>query len=265
MNIDYVISSMVFWWRENHLSFEQECDYLKNLGFGIELWPTLLGSHDCRYDKRNWTRLKAGTENMTVSLNSRNDGPTINEWLEQIQCAQHLNAFCIVAKLESLCISDELGIADWGFASEVINAAKDHKVKICIETGSLNALTQVGEKYPSICYCLDTGYINLDKKNSFEEYTEKLAPRTCYLHLTDNYGVHDDNEPPGLKGGINKENWLLLKSELEKLDHKIVGCLEMFPCLPGVMIRKGCEFLFDELKWPGKPATEKKYSSYRPL
>ena len=33
MKIRYVVSSMLFWFRENHLSFEQECEFLRNQGF----------------------------------------------------------------------------------------------------------------------------------------------------------------------------------------------------------------------------------------
>ena len=83
---------MVFWWRENHLSLELECDYLRSLGFGIELWPTMKGINDCRYEKRHWPRLKEATRGMLVCLNSRKDGPTLNEWHEQILCARMLNA-----------------------------------------------------------------------------------------------------------------------------------------------------------------------------
>ena len=30
---------MIFWWRENRLTFEQDCQLLKSMGFGVELWP----------------------------------------------------------------------------------------------------------------------------------------------------------------------------------------------------------------------------------
>ena len=104
MRIRYVVSTMVFWWREHNLSFEQECEFLKSLGFGVELWPAIRGHSDCRYDRRNWSRLKEATKDMFVSMHSRNDGPTLQEWDEQIQCAKMLNA-PIVADLPSLCVS----------------------------------------------------------------------------------------------------------------------------------------------------------------
>ena len=64
MQIDYVVSTMVFWGRENSLSFEQECEFLQSLGFGIELWPNIKGNPECRYVKRNWSRLAESTEGM---------------------------------------------------------------------------------------------------------------------------------------------------------------------------------------------------------
>ena len=85
MRIRYVISTMVFWWREHPLSFEQECEYLRGLGFGIELWPNLRGQNECRYERRNWPRLKAATEGMLVSMRSRTDNPNLEQWAEQIQ------------------------------------------------------------------------------------------------------------------------------------------------------------------------------------
>ena len=51
MRISYVVSTMVFWWRENHLSLEQECEFLKSLGFGVELWPNIKGQNECRYER----------------------------------------------------------------------------------------------------------------------------------------------------------------------------------------------------------------------
>jgi sugar phosphate isomerase/epimerase len=257
---------MVFWWREHHLSFEQECDFLKSLGFGIELWATMKGHNDCRYDRRNWSRLEEATKDMLVALNSRSDGPTLSEWKEQIECAQMLNA-PIVAKMESLCISDELGIADWDFASEVVSMAKDHDTMLCVETGSLPALLKIGEKFDSIKYCLDTGHANIDPDHDFNEFVDRLVDRTTYLHLTDNYGKLDDHEPPGVKGGMARENWNYLLGALQKSGHDVIGAIEMFPCLPGTMIRQSSNFLFNEMNWPNKPKPKPGHdeNAYRPI
>jgi len=171
---------MVFWWREHNLSLEQECEYLKSLGFGVELWATRKGDNECRYRERNWTRLLEATKGMSVCLSSRNDGPTLEEWLEQIRCARMLSA-PIVANLQSLCVSDKLGIADWNFASEVVKMAEDNGVMLCVETGSLPVILEVGDKFDSVRFCLDCGFAHLDPKNDFQTYIDKLAPKplTC--------------------------------------------------------------------------------------
>lgn len=252
---------MVFWWRENHLSFELECDYLRSLGFGIELWPTMKGNNDCRYEKRHWPRLKEATMGMLVSLNSRKDGPTLDEWNEQIQCAVALNA-PIVTDLQGLCISDRLGIADWAFAAQVVKMAEKNNITLCIETGSLPAILQVGKKFDSIHYCLDTGCAHLDPQHSFEEYVDNLAERITYIHLTDNYGRVDDHEPPGVKNGIPQENWLYLLETLSKYDNDVIGSLEMFPSMPGTMIRQSCHFLFDVIGYPARPMPIPGYDEY---
>ena len=266
MRIRYVVSTMVFWWREHYLSFEQECEFLKSLGFGVELWPTIKGNGDCRYTRRNWPRLKEATRDMLVSLNSRNDGPTLAEWTEQIECAKMLDA-CIVANLRGLCISQDLGIADWGFATDIVKIAAENDVPLCLETGSLPAMLQVGQKFDSIRYCLDTGYAYLDPKNSFTEYVDALAARTTHLHLTDNYGRFDDHEPPGVRGGMARANWDYLLNGLGKYDNDVIGSLEMFPCMPGTMIRQSSKFLFDVIGWPDRPQLEPDHTEkhYRPL
>jgi len=266
MQIEYIVSTMVFWWREHHLSFEQECDFLKALGFGVELWPTMRGHNDCRYARRNWQRLREATEGMLVSLSGRNDGPTLDEWLEQIQCAQMLNA-PVIAKTESLCISHELDIADWDFAGEVIRMAQDHGVMLCIETGPLPTLLKIGDRFDYINYCLDTGYANIDAETPFREYVDRLAERTTCLHLTDNYGKLDDHEPPGVKGGMDRGNWDYLLEVLQKYDNHIIGALEMFPCLPGTMIRQSSAFLFKEMGWPNPPKPQPgcDENAYRPI
>ncbi len=255
MRIKYVVSTMVFWGRENRLSLEQECQLLVSLGFGIELWPNTGGLNECRYDRRNWPRLAAATEGMLVSMRSRNDNPTLEQWDEQLECAKLLNA-SIVADLQSLGISNGPEVSGWDFITEVVKLAELKNVKLCVETGKLPILLQITDKYPSIFCCLDTGSANLDNEFGFKQYVDDLAPRVAHLHLTDNYGQTDDHEPPGVRGGISRENWDYLLNNLCKYDNDVVGVLEMSPCMPVVMIRQASEFLFDELKWPNRPKND---------
>lgn len=252
MQIRYVVSTMVFWGRENSLSFEQECEFLQSLGFGIELWPNIKGFHECRYAKRNWPRLVEATEGMLVTMRSRNDNPTLDQWKEQIECAKLLNAH-IVTNLNSLAIPETHDLNGCDFAGKVIQLAEENDVKLCIETGRLPLLKQMSKRFPSTWYCLDTGYANINKEYSFREFVDELAPRIAHIHLSDNYGKVDDHVSPGLHGGISKENWQYLLNVLDKYDNDIVGSLEMTPSTPGVMIRQASDFLFDVLKWPNKP------------
>lgn len=266
MQIRYVVSTMIFWGREHHLSFEQECQYLKSLGFGVELWPNIKGQEDCRYERRNWPRLTAGTQDMLVSMRSRCDKPTLEQWNEQIECAKLLNAD-IVTNLQSLGISDGTEPNGSGFAAEVINLAEQNDVKLCLETGWLPTIKEIGERFESIFYCLDTGYAHLDTEHSFKQYVDDLAPRIAHMHLTDNYGDMDDHEPPGLQGGIPRENWDYLLESLQKHDSDVIAAFEMCPCMPGVMIRQAGEFVFDVLKWPNRPERQPGYAdiTYRPI
>jgi sugar phosphate isomerase/epimerase len=197
---------------------------------------------------------------MLVAMRSRNDRPTLEQWNEQIECAKLLGAN-IVADLRSLRIPEEPGLDGCDFAADVINLADDNNVKLCLETGGFDTLEQLGKRFESIRYCLDTGYINLDPKVSFRKYVDDLAQRTLHLHLTDNYGRIDDHEPPGLRGGISHENWDYLLNALNKCDADIVGSFEMCPCMPAVMIRQATEFLFDQLKWPNQPQKKSTYAS----
>src|SRR4030043_183487 len=180
MRIRYVVSTMLFWGQEHHLSFEQECQFLKSCGFGIELWPSMKGESDCRYERRNWPRLADATEGMLVSMRSRNDVPTLEKWDEQIECAKLLGAN-IVADFKSLGIPNDPGPDDYDFAEEVVKLAELNKVKLCIETGRLSALKQVGEKFGSVWYCLDTGYTNLDSEFTFKQYVDELSGRVAHL------------------------------------------------------------------------------------
>ncbi len=252
MQIRYVVSTMVFWGRENSLSFEQECEFLQSLGFGIELWPNIRGNHECRYQRRNWTRLAAATEGMLVTMRSRNDNPTLEQWIEQIECAKLLQAH-IVTDLNSLGIPETHELNGCDFADQVIQSAQQNNVKLCIETGRLPLIKQVGRRFKTLWYCLDTGFANVDSEYSFYQYVDELAPRVAHLHLTDNYGQTDDHAPPGLNGGMPIENWDYLLKNLRKYGNDIVGSLEMSPSMPGVMIRQASDFMFDVLKWPNKP------------
>lgn len=252
MRIRYVVSSMIFWWRENPLTFEQDCQSLKSMGFGVELWPNIRGESDCRYERRNWPRLAGATEDMVVSMLSRNDGPTLEQWNEQIECAKLLGAD-IVTDLRSFGIRDGPVIDDYDFAVEVVKLAQDNNVKLCLETGSPTILKQVGKKFESIWYCLDTSYAYLNSEFPFRRYVDELAPRVGHLHLADNYGQRDDHAPPGLRGGMPHENWDYLLETLSKYDNDLITSLEMYPSMPAVLIRQASEFLFGELSWPNPP------------
>ena len=252
MRIKYVVSSMVFWWREHHLSFEQECEYLKSLGFGIELWPNIKGQNECRYDRQNWPRLIEATEGMLVSMRACTEEPTVGQWAEQIECAKLLGAN-IVTDLPSFGIPDGTEINGCDFADEVVKIAQENNVQLCIETGDLKRVKQVGERFDYVRYCLDIGYANLDSVFPFEQYVDQLAERITHLHLCDNYGQTDDHGTPGLKGGISRQGWDYLLETLNKYDNDIIGSLEMYPPMPAVMIRQANEFLFDELNWPNRP------------
>jgi len=268
MQIRYVVSTMVFWWRENNLSFEQECRFLSSLGFGVELWPNIKDQNECRYDRRNWPRLVDAVGDMLVSMRSRIGCPTLEQWSEQIECAKLLGAD-IVTDLRNLRIRDDVELDPSGagdFAAEVVKLAEENDVKLCLETGSLQTLRDVREKFESIWYCLDTGYANLDPQFGFNRYVDDLAERVAHLHLTDNYGRIDDHEPPGLRGGIPRKHWEYLLNALRKYDNDVIGSLEMCPCMPAVMIRQASEFLFDELKWPNRPQKQPGYAgvAYNP-
>ncbi|MHC4362505.1 MAG: sugar phosphate isomerase/epimerase family protein [Planctomycetota bacterium] len=252
MRIRYVVSTMVFWGREHPLSFEQECQFLKSLGFGVELLPNIKGYDECRYERRNWARLAEATKDMVVSMRSRNDGPTLEQWNEQIECARLLGAN-IVTDLFSLRIPDGAEVNGDGFAADVVRMAEDNNVRLCLETGHLPTLKQLGDKFGSVWYCLDTGYANLDPVFNFKQYVDDLIERVGHLHLTDNYGQADDHEPPGLRGGIPRESWDYLLNALGRYDNDVVGSLEMCPCMPAVLVRQASEFLFDDLQWPARP------------
>jgi sugar phosphate isomerase/epimerase len=258
MRINYVVSSMIFWGREHPLSLEQECQFLQSLGFGIELWPNIKGQNECRYDRRNWARLAAATQEMLVVMRSRDDNPTLEQWNEQIECAKLLGAN-IVADLKSLGIPNKPKLDGCSFTAEIVKMAENNNVKLCLETGPLSLLKQAGEKFDSLWYCLDTGYVNLDSQYSFKQYVDDLAPRIAHLHLTDNYGRTDDHVPPGIRGGMPRENWDYLLNVISKNGNEIIGSLEMCPHMPSVMIRQASEFLFDVLKWPNRP---KKHPGY---
>jgi sugar phosphate isomerase/epimerase len=252
MRIRYVVSTMLFWGRENHLSFEQECQFLRSMGFGVELWPNMKGDSDCRYDKRNWPRLTTATEGMLVSMRSRNDEPTLEKWDEQIGCAKMLGAN-IVADLKSLGIPNNPEPEDCAFAEEVVKLAERNSVKLCVETGHLSTLKQVGEKFQSIWYCLDTGFANLDRQFSFNQYVDQLSERVAHLHLSDNYGHMEDHQPPGMRRGISRKSWDYLLNVLSKYSNDCIASFEVCPPLPAVMLRQASEFLFGVLKWPNRP------------
>jgi sugar phosphate isomerase/epimerase len=251
MRIKYVVSTMVFWGRQSRLSLEQECDMLRSMGFGVELWPNNGGLDECSYDRRNWPRLVSATEGMTVSMRSRNDNPTIEQWEEQIGCAKLLKAN-IIADLQSLRIQGR-SADDGNFISDVIGIAEHEEVKLCIETGPLDVLKEIGDRFDSLWYCLDTGIAGGHDQQTFRNYVDALAARTAHLHLAESFNGFDSHRPLGCQCGIARQDWAYLLETLTKYNNDIIGSLEMTPCTPVEMIHRSSHFLFDVLNWPGQP------------
>jgi sugar phosphate isomerase/epimerase len=252
MKISYVVSAMAFWGRQSRLSLEAECELLRTLGLGVELGPNMGGLEECRYAKRDWSRLEAATEGMLVAMRSRNDNPNIEQWVEQIGCAKMLKAN-IIADLKSLHINGK-NTGDGDFIAEVVGIAKDEGVKLCIETGPLDTLRDIGERFESVSYCLDTGFAGCDDKHKFDEYVDTLVKRTAHLHIADHNGSVEDHRPLGCAGGINSRDLDYLLDSLKKNESDVVASLEMTPCSPIEMIKRSSHFLFDILGWPDQPS-----------
>ncbi len=252
MRIRYVVSTMVFWGREHRLSLEQECELLKSLGYGVELWPNTGGLDECRYERKNWPRLEAATEGMLVSIRSRNDNPSIEQWDEQIECARRLKAN-IVAGFQSLRVGPDGRLEDLDYLGDIVQMAADNDVRLCVETGRLDAARRIGDKFDSVWYCLDTGFVSTDHKHNFRKYVDAMAGRIAHLHLTDTFGRIDDHRPLGCCGGVAHQDWDYLLKSLDKFDNDVIGSLEMTPCTPVEMIRRSSSFLFDVLGWPDRP------------
>ena len=117
------------------------------------------GQMDCRFAVRNWSRLKEATHDMIVALHSRDDGPTLSDWDEQLRCAAMLGS-PMVTDLSSLCVSDTLSGADWGFVKDVVELADQYGVPI-IEDDPYGQLRYEGEHLPSVVV-LDGQYRGID-------------------------------------------------------------------------------------------------------
>jgi hypothetical protein len=206
---------------------------------------------------------------MLVSMRSQittNGGLSLEKWQLQLECAKMLKAN-IITDLRSLGIIPEKHTNGSTNPSEIIEMANQLGVTICVETGPLEDILRAGDKFDSIRFCLDTGFANLDRKYRFRNYIDKLSDRIVHLHLTDNYGQMDDHLPPGVKGGISKDDWQYLLEKLKDHNNYIIGSLEMYPCMPAVMLRQAKEFLFDELEWPNRPHTklDDTFVAYTPI
>jgi sugar phosphate isomerase/epimerase len=203
---------------------------------------------------------------MLVAMRSREDNPTIEQWNDQIECAKLLKAN-IITSLQSLGLPDGPELNGCGFAADVVRLAEQNDVKLCLESGRLPMLKHARKRFETLSYCLDTGFANVDSEYTFKQYVDELAPHVAHLHLTDNYGHKDDHVPPGLNGGMPRENWDYLLDILSKYDNDIVGSFEMTPCMPAVMIRQASEFIFDAMKWPNRPQKQSDYAdvSYNPI
>jgi sugar phosphate isomerase/epimerase len=209
-------------------------------------------------------------------MRSRYDSPTIGQWAEQIECAKRLGAN-IVTDLQTMGVPDNSELNGAGFAAEIVRLAQEHEVTLCLETGRLATLLEVGKRFESIRYCLDTGGGRADDECSFRQCVDELGPKIAHVHLSDIYGPPRNSLPPRTRtsagtfgfpgdgsayqglcrfwcgGGRPREDWDYLLAALNEYDNDVIGSIEVSPCMPSVMIRQASEFLFDRLEWPNRP------------
>jgi hypothetical protein len=64
-----------------------------------------------------------------------------------------------------------------------------------------------------------------------------------------------------------RENWDYLLEKISAYDNDVIASFEMFPAMPGTMIKQSGDFLFKVLKWPEKPEPQPgaNETTYRPI
>ena len=244
--IEYSVSL----WNYRHYakvkSLEREIRYLRDLGYGVELWAEWGEERDL-FDERSRARLAPVLQGMTVSLHGA-PGNNFEQHQKQIGAAAYWGAGVIVVHTDYLSSGDEKKV-DPGLAAEVVAYSADHGVQIALENGQLPVLVEAIEAVEGLKICLDIGHV-YQTPNTLGEFLNALEEHIVHLHLQDVLseaetglkGTSFDHYLPGT-GGIPKEDWNLLAETLEKINYQGIAVFEIRPRNPRQMALAGSRFM----------------------
>ncbi len=230
MQIKYVVPQMVFQWPEDNISFSQKCEFVKSLGFGVELWANIRGQAVCRYAGRNWDELAAATENMPVLLHSRTDSPTIEQWKEQIECAKLLGAD-IVTDMKNFGIVDVSDFKCNDFSSQIVKLAEASQIKLCVEADDLSLAKAIKHKFESVWFSFNVCRAYTDAIFTFKEYVDDLAERVAHIQpWTCDEEMQTQKQKNVFYRAFNENRKYLLNC-LEKYQNEVFVSLHLCPSI----------------------------------
>ena len=120
------------------------------------------------------------------------------------------------------------------FLSEMVNAAQQFDVTICLENMfprnllgvDVNDFEEIFRSFPSLRLTLDTGHANIEGNtpDRLMNLAERFGNRIGHLHFSDNFGKRDDHLAVG-RGSVNFAN---LVRHLREVGYDDTLTLEVF-------------------------------------
>ena len=242
MQITYAISLWNYIHYANQPSLERIIADVRHEGYGIELWGNCWNEPDL-YDEIGRQRLKPPLEGMSISLHSAGFRPLDDLQQKQIDAAACWGAGVVVLHPEDLAAPQTT--TDWAFARRLVDYARERGVKLALENGGLEFLTEAFTQVPGLYCCLDVGHVYLQywatppAQCTMRHFLDACKHRLIHLHLQDLCAPRmrslrsawDDHYTSGT-GGIPAEDWQLLWATLEDIDFHGTAVFEIHPPSP---------------------------------
>lgn len=185
-------------------------------GFGAELWLDWTAAPQL-FDRSRWSQIKelcSGLPSLSAhtrlikffSMEVLREEMDLCAYLGADPLVCHPRSFGLDVSTWSAAGGLQLGREDWNRIGNILREAAARPMRLALENGPLDLLSQVLERmadHPAFNHlgiCIDTGHANMHSRlyeSPAQEFIRAFKSRVIHLHLHDNRGQEDEHLVPG--------------------------------------------------------------------
>jgi sugar phosphate isomerase/epimerase len=248
MNMNLSLSIWNFSHNTNILSLEDIAEFARAQSYGLEIWPEY-GEWADLFDAQTIKKVKPVFEGVALSLHTRTAQNTLDRQKAQIDAAFQYGADILVLHPDDLYFSGTRE-ANLDLANQALSYAEGAGVRLALENGQFDFLSDIHQQIETIEFCLDIGHVYLVPE-TMKQFLDLLKNRINHLHFHDSLYPYEaikiqpdwmfiDHHIPGT-GVISEEDWRLVFTTMAEVNYQGSAVLEVRPYHPFQAVSLGMD------------------------